>query len=273
MRDRSKIWVAFSTDGDHTWSEPRFAFSITLAETLNSPLKNHGCSYLDAFVDVINRADESPFFLIYAPHDPHNPWNYGNPDKYNPDAVEIPAYLIDCPETRAQIIRYYAEITYMDWQFGQLLDYLDKEGLTDNTIVIFTSEQGSSFPFAEWTCYDNGLKTYFIMRWPGHIKPGTRNAALTQYVDVIPTLFEAVGVRPEKINTGISDAEGYTGFDGKSFLKVLSGKKRHRKYVYGVYATRGIISGSEAYPIRSIRSRKYKYIINMNHEVPFSNNL
>jgi|GEM_PF-5604202 len=80
--------------------------------------------------------------------------------------------------------------------------------------------------------------TSIFIRWPGHIKPGTRNAALTQYVDVIPTLLEAVGVRPEKINTGISDAKGYTGFNDKTFLKVLSGKKRHRKYVYGVYTTR-----------------------------------
>lgn len=226
-----------------------------------------------AFVDVINRADESPFFLIYSSHDPHNPWDHGDPDKYDPDAVEIPPYLIDCPATRVQIIRYYAEITYIDWQFGQLLDYLDKKGLTDNTIVIFTSEQGSSFPFAKWTCYDNGLKTSFIVRWPGHIKSGTRNAAMAQYVDVVPTLLEAVSVRSEKINTGISDADGYTGFDGKSFFKVLLGKKKHRNYVYGVHTTRGIISGNEAYPIRSIRSRKYKYIINMNHEIPFSNNL
>jgi hypothetical protein len=51
MRDRSEIWVAFSTDGGHTWGEPHFVFCNALAETLGSPFMNYGCSYLDVFVD------------------------------------------------------------------------------------------------------------------------------------------------------------------------------------------------------------------------------
>jgi len=150
---------------------------------------------------------------------------------------------------------------------------VDNSGQKDDTIVIFTSEQGSSFPFGgKWSCYETGLKTAFIVRWPAKVGPGTRNKAMTQYVDVVPTLIEAAGARPGKIETGRPDAHGKTGFDGRSLLKVLLGKaEKHRDYVYGAQTTRGIINGSAYYPIRSVRSVRYKYIRNLNHESVFYN--
>lgn len=95
---------------------------------------------------------------------------------------------------------------------------------------------------------------------------------MTQYVDVVPTLLEAAGGNPEKIETGRPDARGKKGFDGRSFLRVLLGKtNKHREYVYGVHTTRGIINGSACYPIRSVRSDRYKYIRNLNHKTVFYN--
>ena len=100
----------------------------------------------------------------------------------------------------------------------------------------------------------------------------TRTSAITQYVDIIPTLIDAVGQDPSKINVGISDSKGLTGFDGKSFLDVMIGEDNyHRDYTYGVQTTRGIINGSESYPIRSVRSEKYKYILNLNYDEKFYN--
>jgi uncharacterized sulfatase len=116
------------------------------------------------------------------------------------------------------------------------------------------------------------LKTAFIVRWPAKVKADTRNKAMTQYVDVVSTLIEAAAGNPESINTGRQDAHGRTGFDGRSFLNVLLGKtKRHRDYVYGAHTTRGIINGSACYPIRSVRSERYKYIRNLNHKTVFYN--
>ena len=117
-----------------------------------------------------------------------------------------------------------------------------------------------------------GLKTAFIVKWPGKIKPNTRNKAITQYVDIIPTLLDAIGEDPSKINVGVSDLKGNTGFDGKSFFDLMMGKtEKHRDFSYGVQTTRGIINGSESYPIRSIRSEKYKYIQNLSHDELFYN--
>ena len=88
----------------------------------------------------------------------------------------------------------------------------------------------------------------------------------------MPTLIEAAGGDPEKVDTGCPDAQGDTGFDGRSFLGVLLGKTQaHRDVVFGAHTTRGIIASSDCYPVRSARNRRYKYIRNLNHEAAFHN--
>lgn len=226
--------------------------------------------HLDRIKPILNQ--DNPFFLVVSSNQPHSPWNRGPVGKYDKNKISVPEYLIDCDKTREDLIKYYAEITYSDSLLGVCIDYLEEAGKTENTIIIFTSEQGSSFPFAKWTCYDLGLKTAFVIKWPGKIKAGTRNDVLTQYVDVVPTLLEAVGVNPETINTGIADAYGNMGFDGKSFFNALSGvSTKHRDYVFGLQTTRGIFSGSECYPIRSVRNDRYKYVLNLNSSSNFYN--
>jgi N-sulfoglucosamine sulfohydrolase len=222
--------------------------------------------------DFIMRSKDKPYFLVVASNQPHTPWNRGNTNQYSPEAMKLPPDLVDTDETRRQISRYYAEISYLDSLVGACLDMIERSGEPENTIVMFTSEQGSSAPFGKWTCYDNGLKTAFIVRWPGRIKAGSRTSAMTQYVDVVPTIIEMAGGDPSTFVTGRKDAAGRSGFDGGSFLKVLTSETdEFRKYVFGAHTTRGIIQGSESYPIRSARSNKYLYIQNLNAGSSFSN--
>jgi len=228
---------------------------------------------LGAAEAFVGRDADQPYCLVVASNQPHGPWNRGDASAYDADKLTVPPHLVDCPETRRDMTEYYAEITYLDGQLGECLKIVERSGQAGNTIVIFTSEQGASFPSGgKWTCYDTGLKTAFIVRWPRRIKGATRTDAMTQYVDVVPTLIEAAGGAPEKIETGRADAAGASGFDGKSFLCVLLGQRdQHRDYVYGAHTTRGIIRGSACYPIRSVRSRRFKYIWNPNHESAFYN--
>lgn len=156
--------------------------------------------------------------------------------------------------------KYLAEITYYDGQVGEILDLLDKHGLADNTLVMVSSEQGSSMPFAKWTNYDPGLQTALIARWPGKIAPGSKTDAMVEYVDVVPTLIDAVGAEP------------VSGLDGLSFLPVLLGEAdEHKTHVYGIMTTRGINNGSEAFGIRSVRSKTHQLIVNLNHDSSFTN--
>lgn len=232
-----------------------------------------GASNTKAIARFVNSDKSQPYCLIVCSNEPHGPYTMGDPNLYDPDKIEVPPYLVDTPTTRRVLAKYMMEITYLDGQLGECMKIVDESGRRDNTMVVFTSEQGSGFPFGgKWTCYENGLKTDFIVRWPGRVKAGSANEALTQYIDFVPTVIEAAGGDPTTIDTGCPDAKGYRGFDGRSFLGVLEGKTdSHRDYVFGAHTTRGIINGSDCYPVRSVRSKTHKLIWNPNHEVTFTN--
>lgn len=228
----------------------------------------------DAIDAFMGRDDGEPFFLVVASNEPHKPWNKGDVDQYPTAEIEVPPTMVDTPSTREALAQYFAEITYLDWQLGQVDELLHKHDLSDDTILIFTSEQGSQLPFGgKWTCYEAGLRTALIARWPNQIQAGSRCDAMVQYIDIIPTLLDTVGVDPESIDTGRDGSpNGDRGFDGTSFKSVVTGEAaKHRDFVFGVHTTRGIINGSEAYGIRSVRSTRFKYILNLNHDQAFTN--
>ena len=206
------------------------------------------------------KESETPFCLFACSNEPHTPWDKGDKSRYPVDKIKLPPYLVDTPETREGMSRYLAEITYYDWQVGQLLKLLDKHGLAENTLVMVVSEQGASLPFGKWTCYDTGLQSAMVVRWPGKVKAGVTTDAMVEYVDVLPTFVSAAGGKPAKV------------LDGKSFVPVLTGKKdSHKELVYGIMTTKGIINGSPTFGIRSVRNGQYKYIWNFTPEIPFRN--
>ena len=199
---------------------------------------------------------EKPFCFIFASHHPHLPWNAGSA-KYDPTTLTVPPYLLDTPETRKALVEYYKEITALDAQLKNNLDTLKAKGKDKNTLVLFTSEQGSAMPRAKWTCYDMGLRTALIARWPDRIQAGSTTDAIVRYVDVVPTLVQLAGGDPRTVDTGRDGApDGGRGFDGSSFADVLLGKKdEHAQWTYGIQTDPGV-------HMLSVRSRTYKYIRN-----------
>lgn len=205
-------------------------------------------------------ADGQPLCLFACSNEPHSPWNKGDPSQYPPEKVQLPPVIVDTPLVRDDFSHYLAEITYYDDQVGQILALLDKHGLAENTLVMVVSEQGNSFPFAKWTCYDNGVQSAMIVRWPGYVAPGKVTDAMVEYVDVLPTFVDAAGGTPAPV------------LDGRSFLPVLRGETDHHKdHVFSLMTTRGIINGSDAFPIRSVRTGQYRLVLNLNHEATFTN--
>lgn len=215
-----------------------------------------------AFADVLKSSTDSgkPFLFIAASHEPHTPWNHGDPSKFPPASLQLPPVLVDSPDTREAFSKYLAEITFFDSQVGQFVGLLDRSVHRDRTLVMVLSEQGNSFPFAKWTCYEVGLASACIARWPGQTKPGSVSDALIEYVDVVPTFLEAAGVERPAI------------LEGRSFLPVLTGSlTTHKTHVFGLQTTRGIHHGSEYFGIRSVRDARYRYIRNFTPEVTFEN--
>ena len=201
-----------------------------------------------------------PFCLFACSNEPHSPWDKGDASRYPPAEVKLPSYIVDTETVREDFSNYLAEITFFDDEVGQIVGMLEKHGLADNTLLMVVSEQGNGFPFAKWTCYDNGLQSAMLARWPGKIKPGSMANAMVEYVDITPTFVDAAGGKP------------IAGLDGRSFLPVLRGETdEHKDYVYGMMTTRGIINGSDAFAIRSVRGQRFKLIKNLNHETKFTN--
>jgi len=213
---------------------------------VRNPTQEHS---LNGIAEFMSRDRKQPFCLVVALVEPHVPWVMGDASQYPPRSIKLPANIADTPVTRQDFGRYLAEITYMDGQVGEILDVLDQNDLKDDTLVLFTSEQGSQFPGCKWTNWDTGLHTALVARWPGKIEPGQRTDALVQYADVVPTLLDLAGGKP------VSEV------DGSSFASVLRGEKNsHREFVYGIHNN---IPEGPAYPIRTVSSGEFRYIRNL----------
>lgn len=215
--------------------------------------------------EFVARDAAQPWLLVFASQDPHGPHDRGPQDLHDPATLHVPPYLHDNAVTRRQLAGYYAEINQLDWQVGQLMAVLDDAGEADDTIVIFVSEQGSSFPYGgKWSVYDTGIRTAAIARWPGRIEAGTTSAALLSYVDIPATFLAAAGIDPATVDTGCPDANHSRAMDGRSFLDVLTGRREtFRDVVFAQHTTVGIKGYQEPYPMRAVRDARFKYIRNL----------
>ena len=217
------------------------------ANCVRNPTKSH---FLSDVEDFMERDQSQPFCLVVALVEPHVPWVMGDTSVYPPTKLKLPPNIADTARTREDFSRYLAEITYMDGQVGELLETLDNSGRADETVVLFSSEQGAQFPGCKWTNWDTGLHTALVARWPGKIAAGTRTDALVQYADVLPTLVTLAG--------GESSQQRY---DGREVSEVLRGNStEHRKYVYGMHNN---IPEGPSYPIRTVSNGTYRYIENL----------
>lgn len=234
---------------------PKTAFPFEYSGRRNNP-------DMEAIDQLMAESKEAgtPFCLFACSNEPHSPWNKGDASQYPLDDLELPPNWVDTPTTRKHYADYLAEITYFDSQVGEVLDRLQKHDLSDDTLVMVVSEQGSGFPFAKWTLYDNGIRSAMLVRWPGKIQAGTVSDAMVEYVDVCPTFLEAAG------------AERPSVLQGASMLPVLLGEAdAHKQYVYAIQTTKGIHHWKDPYPIRSIRDSRYKLIWNLAPENTFRN--
>ncbi len=213
------------------------------------------------FIGNCHKQDK-PFCLIMASHDAHSPYTTGDRSQFDPAKLTIPPYWIDTPELRQALVPYYAEVNHFDQLAGSVRSYLDDSGLSKNTIFFVCTEQGSAFPFAKWTCFDNGLHTGLVAYGPGIVPKGKVCDELFWLCDVAPTMLEAAD---GKIKKGF--------FDGRSQYANLTGKPtKVHDFVIGQFSNKGIHDNRErVYPIRCIRDGRYSFVWSPKHEEITSN--
>jgi len=218
----------------------------------------HDHAGIPAAVELLQRragaAPRKPLCLFVGSNWPHVPW----PEKdlgYDPAKVPLPAGTVDTPATREWWARYAAAVTKCDDDLGLVLDAV-RAHLPANTLFLFSSDHGAQWPFAKWTLYEAGVAAPLIVDWPGVVTRGNRTAAMVQWVDLLPTLLDAVG--------GKSPAD----IDGRSFLPVLRGRaEQHRDRIFTTHANdRGV----NVYPARAVRDERFKYIRNLHPEFAFT---
>ncbi len=210
-----------------------------------------GC---EKWVEMLRqRPQDKPFFMWFAAHDAHRSYQPNTiPEPHKPEDAVVPPFLPDTPETREDLALYYDEIARMDGYIGQVIEELERQGIAENTLVLFISDNGRPFPRCKTTIYDSGIKTPFIVRWPRKVKAGSVCDNLVSVVDIAPTMLALAGLKP-----------GPT-FQGKSFARLFSNPKASiRDYVY----TEHNWHDYQAHE-RGIRSKRYLYIRNAFPHLP-----
>ena len=212
------------------------------------------------FYTFMERRDkDKPFFLQLSYSDPHTP--YDAPKVHDPQKLTLPPFYPDTRLVREYLAGYYDEIHRLDTDFDEVLDYLDRNGLSDNTIVIFMGDNGGAQFMAKGTLYENGIRVPLMIRWPGHIAPAVTDA-LVSNVDLAATCLAAVGLPvPEEV-------------EGVDLLPLLTrGETPAQRYVYSVrscHATNSLPGDTSVFDqMRCIVGDRYKLIYNLLPGLPW----
>ncbi|MCC7368664.1 MAG: sulfatase [Chloroflexi bacterium] len=198
-----------------------------------------------AAADFLARGPTEPFFAMVGFEETHRPFEGTTTPLTD---VVVPPYLPDTPVVRRDVADLNGAVRAVDGAVGLLLAALDRSGLAERTLVVFTTDHGIAFPGAKGTLRDPGIEIGLIVRGPGGVlggfRGGRRLPGLVSNVDLFPTLLEVCGVDPP------------AGTDGVSLLPMARGRTaavRAEVFAELTYHT--------AYdPMRAIRTERYAYI-------------
>jgi len=212
---------------------------------------------------VFEKFGNEPFFLMVNYSDPHafrkapnsREWYFppqvdGLPENPLPPGPSTvwEWQQTDSPEQRERVANYFNAIRRLDDGIGMLVAALEKARLAENTLIIFLGDNGPPFDRGKTTCYEPGIRTPFLVRWPGVSKPG-HSQALVSSVDILPTILDAAGVPvPAHVH-------------GRSLRSVMGGGTASwRQYLAAEFHCHG---AGNFFPRRAIRDGRWKLIRNL----------
>ncbi len=156
------------------------------------------------WVSIIrDRPKDKPFLCWFASYDAHRGWSEWEGHKHDPKDVVVPPYLFDGPATRADLAQYYDEVARLDNYTGAVMAELKRQGIAENTLVIYMADNGRPFPRGKTHVYDSGMKTPFLAWWPGKIRPGGVADGLVSSIDISATVLSLAGVAKDKRIQGV----------------------------------------------------------------------
>jgi N-sulfoglucosamine sulfohydrolase len=215
------------------------------------------------------KASKQPFHLTVGFMDPHRDSTrsgfandqYPGAQEYNPGELEVPGYLTDLPAVREEMASYFGAISRMDLGVGKILERLEAEGLAEETMVVFVSDNGPPFLNSKTTLYDAGVRLPLIVRVPGW--RAAVNPTLVSFVDLLPTWLDFAGIRV-----------GQSTRRGRSLLPLVSSDEIEPGWLE-VFGSHTFHELTNYYPTRFVRTKRYKYHRNVcwKLDFPFSADL
>lgn len=222
--------------------------------------RNPAGDTFDNFEEFLDQKDsDTPWNFWISSRNPHRPFTEGAEveSPIDLDAVEVPPYLPDVPEVRADIADYYYEIQQFDSEVAEAVALLEERGLMENTIIMVTADNGWQMPRGLANLYDFGTRIPLIISWPGHFESNRMVSDLVNLYDLAPTMLQLAGLSvPDQFTARTllpileSDEEGRVMDDRD---EVFIARERH-----AIARQDGL-----GYPGRAIRTDGYLYIHNM----------
>ncbi|XP_048760957.2 N-sulphoglucosamine sulphohydrolase-like isoform X1 [Ostrea edulis] len=274
----------------HVGPKPVYSFDFEETEENNSILQvGRNITRIKQLVNkFLTQYGSSPFFLYIGFHDPHRCGHthpqygafcekYGDnstaemghipdwtPVHYDPQSIKVPYFIPDTPAARKDIAAQYTTISRLDQGIGLVLGELERRGLLQDTLVIYTSDNGVPFPSGRTNLYDPGMSEPFLLSSPYHKNSwGKRSSALTSLLDIVPTVldwFQLPYPKYKLLNHPVQ-------LTGKSLLQLLDSDRTESWDT--VYASHNLHEVTMYYPMRVIRTNQYKLIHNLNFLMPF----
>ena len=209
----------------------------------------------DDFMSV--RDAGKPFFFWLGNTDTASgKWRYEPETCAGMDAasVFVPPQFPDVPVVRTNLLAYYAAVRRLDQAVGTALALLEKANQLDNTVVVYTSDNGWQMPRGLANCYDTGCRVPLAIRWGNRLPAGRRVDKFIDLTDLAPTFLELAGLKPTSEMTAHSfvdlllDRPSTTSRDA-----IFVERERHAN----------VRRGDLSYPIRGVRTRDFLYLWNL----------
>ncbi len=200
--------------------------------------------------DWRQRKSGQPFYAQVNFHEPHRRFLRDPKNPIDPNKVQLPPYYPDDQLSRRDWADYLESIQILDQKVGEVLERLEADGLSENTIVVFMGDHGRAHVRDKQFLYDGGIQIPLIIRWPGHIKPGTVNDDLISAIDLAPTSLNLSGISVPKNMQG----QAFLGADANSREYIVAARDRC----------------DETFDrIRCVRTKRFKYIRNFHPDLPY----
>ncbi|MHA6480559.1 sulfatase family protein [Paenibacillus sp. strain BS8-2] len=262
------FWYSYGADGQHL--HPHYWKDTPEMIRIDEWSPKHETDVAEAYIR--DRDRDRPFALFLSWNPPHHPYDQV-PAEYRERyaGMELPTRpnVIGegVEEAEKHSLNYFAAVTGIDDQFGRLMATLEEEGLTDDTIVVVTSDHGDTLGSHAWKqnkniWYEESIGVPLFIRWPGNIRPGT-NSTLVNSVDLMPTLLGLMNaeipalVQGENLANAVAESEYQER--GSVFICRYPGSVAE----YEEAKRRGI--DLLAYGWRGVRTSRYTYVVTRSH--------